>query len=88
MAGFLLPKQTVNTPNCRPTTGGFFVGEVKMKCTYTRMTPDIEHAVDHLAKADDRSFSTMVRVLVKESLHARGALPATDSASRPDRRSK
>jgi predicted transcriptional regulator len=46
-----------------------------MKVTYSRMPPDIERAVDHLAKADDRSFSTMVRVLVKESLHARGALP-------------
>jgi predicted transcriptional regulator len=46
-----------------------------MKCSFTRLTPDIERAVDHLAKADDRSFSTMVRVLVKESLHARGALP-------------
>ena len=56
------------------------------KCMYTRMTPDVEHAVDRLAKTDDRSFSTMVRVLVKESLHARGALPAPDS--RPDRRSK
>jgi hypothetical protein len=46
-----------------------------MNNAFTRLPPVIEFAVSRIATAEDRPVSATLRMLVKEALSARRALP-------------
>ena len=46
-----------------------------MNAVFSRLTPAVESAVNAVAVREDRPVSATLRLLIKEALAARGALP-------------